>query len=102
MLYFASVIDWSNIFFNSLWILGSSIILAAFSYHYWQASERQRAITRELQTTSWRRAFWSGLLLISIGLAGTSQRWWEILLWLILTLLIAYQTQLVWRQQGSE
>jgi hypothetical protein len=45
------MIDWVDLGFNALWILGLAILLAAFSYQRWLAYEYGRG-RREVQ---WQR-----------------------------------------------
>jgi hypothetical protein len=40
------MIDWYLVATSGLWILGASILLAAFSYHQWLAGERGRRLAR--------------------------------------------------------
>jgi hypothetical protein len=84
------VINWFSVFINSFWILGLAVILAAFSYHYWLAGEEERPLKVQLNHPTFQKTFWSGILLISIGLAGTSQKLWEIAIWTIFTLICCY------------
>jgi len=83
------VIDWYGVLVNSFWILGLSVLLAAFSYHYWLAGEEKRRLKEQLDQPSFLRLFWISFVLISIGLAGTSQRWWETGIWIIFLLISA-------------
>jgi len=81
------VINWLSLFFNGLWILGSAILLAAFSYQLWAAQEYAQPLPTLLNQLSFLRATWFGLALITTGFAGSSQHPWETALWSILTLL---------------
>ncbi len=81
------MINWLSILINSFWILGLAILLAAFSYHYWQASLKNQQLRVQLNQASFLRSFWFGLTLISIGLAGTSATTWETIIWVGFTLL---------------
>ena len=77
------MIDWSSIFINSFWIIGLALLLAAFSYHYWLASQENRRLKEELARPPFQTYFWISFVLIGIGLAGTSQRTWETIVWII-------------------
>jgi hypothetical protein len=85
------MIDWIGVVTNGLWITGAAIILAAFSYHYWQAEEASRSLSEQLGRPSFQLALWSGLFLAGLGLAGTSQATWEAIAWMVFTVLAAYQ-----------
>lgn len=74
------MIDWLSVVANGFWIAGLALILAALSYHYWLAAQSGRALSEVLSTTPFRKALVIGLLLIGIGLAGTSDQWWQVAL----------------------
>lgn len=88
------MINWQSIIFNSLWISGLAVLLAAFSYHYWAASEQGRSLREQLGRPGFLRFFWLAMLLIALGLVGTSQELWEMAIWggLALFALVAFVT----------
>jgi hypothetical protein len=75
------VIDWISIFFNSFWIVGLALLLAALSYQQWEAQQTQTKLRDRLNHPSFMRPFWLAFILICIGLAGTSGRIWETAIW---------------------
>ncbi len=79
------MIDWTALLVNSLWILGAAVLLAAFSYHYWQAQVEGTSVRVQLERSLFSRPFWFGFALIGLGLMGTSTRWWETAVWGIFT-----------------
>ena len=81
------MINWQSVIFNSFWILGLAIMLAAFSYNYWLAKETGNSLRSQLGGRSFLRAFWLAMVLVGIGLIGTSQRNWETVIWIILTVI---------------
>ena len=86
MLYSYSVINWPSIIVNSFWIIGLAILLAAFSYHFWLADIEKRHLKEQLARPAFQKFYWLGLTFVGIGLAGTSQKTWEIAIWIIFTL----------------
>ena len=90
MLYSTPVINWFSVFINSFWIVGLAILLASFSYHYWLAGEDKQPLRSLLNGASFLKPFWLSLVFIGLGLAGTSQRPWEIAIWTFFTLLSLY------------
>lgn len=66
------MIDWIAVAFNSLWIAGLALILAALSYYYWVAHEERVAVRVLYQQPAFVRFVYLGLILIGLGLAGTS------------------------------
>lgn len=80
------MIDWYNLAANSLWILGSAVALATLSYASWDASIRKEKFTGRLKSPSYQIALSLAGLLFSVGLAGTSESTFEVILWSILSL----------------
>ena len=80
----SQVIDWISVLTNSLWILGLALILSAFSYHYWQAETQNRSLRTQLNRPPFLKTMWAGFALVCAGLAGTSERTWEAVLWAVL------------------
>ena len=79
------MIDWGMVASNSLWILGLSVLLAAFSYHDWLAGKTGQR-RRDLFT---KRSFLLpctlGLFLTCAGWGiGQAVRWWEKAIWFVL------------------
>ncbi len=89
MIYFTAVINWGSVIFNALWILGSAIILAAFSFEYGQINP-ETTFKHRLNEKPFLKSFWLGMVFINIGLAGTSQTNWERILWGAFTLVAFY------------
>ncbi len=80
------MINWQSIFFNSFWILGLAVLLAAFSYQYWAATQENKRLRVQLNQPIFMRFFWLSMALIGVGLAGTSTSLWEIIIWILLSL----------------
>lgn len=80
------MINWQSVIFNSFWIFGLSLLLAAFSYHTWAASQFGRLLRVQLQETSFLRPLWVSIMLVCIGLSGTSNQLWETVVWGIMAL----------------
>ena len=102
MLYFATVIDWTSVLFNGFWISGCAIVLAAFSFHYWQAQNEAGRVRDQLKRPSFEKLFWLGFFLICIGLVVTSTRWWETLIWCLFVVLSLVNFYKVLTQKSNE
>jgi hypothetical protein len=85
MLYSNAVIDWLSVVMNGFWIVGTAVLLAAFSYQYSQTEPP--SLKERLEQKSFLRPFWAGMACIALGLAGTSSTWWETALWGLLMLI---------------
>jgi hypothetical protein len=67
------MINWWSVITNSFWIVGLALLLAAFSYSYWVAGQEGTTLRRQLERPAFLRLFTVALVLVGIGLAGTSQ-----------------------------
>lgn len=102
MLYFATVIDWTSVLWNGFWILGCAVLLAAFSFHHWQAQIEKTRVRDQLQRPSFAKPFWFGLFLICVGLATTSSRWWESIIWALFVIITLFNFYKVITQKSNE
>ena len=71
------MIDWLTVVAHGFWIAGLALILAALSYYTWLAGQEKRSLRRELAGPSFQKPLLIGLLLVGIGLSGTSQQLWQ-------------------------
>lgn len=85
------LINWQQLLFSSIWIVGFAIILAALSYHSWEAQQQEIRFRTQLGSRPFQRLLWIGLILVTIGFAGNSTLLWERAVWGVLTLLNAVQ-----------
>jgi hypothetical protein len=92
------MINWQSVIFNTFWILGLAIMLAAFSYHYWLAGQENRKLRLQLNEPGFLKPTWFGLGLIAIGLAGTSRQTWETIIWAVLALVALFLFISLFRQ----
>ena len=92
------MIDWVNVAFSSLWIAGLALILAALSYYYWLAKEEGIAVGTALQQPSFIRFMYGGLLLVGLGLLGTSSNTFETFLAIVLIALCGFGLMRLFRQ----
>jgi len=93
-----NLIDWPALCRNALWILGLSIVLAAWSYASWLAAQRRVRVWR---TTNWPVFVVpasAGLLLFAISLAWGATRTWERALWVIIAMAFVAQLVQGWRE----
>ncbi len=76
------VINWQALLFNACWIGGLAVLSAAFSYHHWAARQTQTSLRGQLSQPSFSVFLWLSLVLVCVGLAGTSNLLWEVALWI--------------------
>jgi hypothetical protein len=97
-----TLIDWPSLVRNALWILGLSVLLAAWSYVSWLAAQRR--------TRAWRAIAWpvfavpasAGLGIFAISMAWGATRAWERVLWIILAAAFLAQMAQAWREARRE
>ena len=76
------MIDWYGVLIATIWISGAALLLAGFSYHYWLAGDEKRPLREQLNQPSFLLIFYIAMILIGVGLAGSSTRWWETAVWI--------------------
>jgi multisubunit Na+/H+ antiporter MnhB subunit len=96
------VIDWAGLAFNALWVVGTSIILAALSFFHYEAQRQGERLRVYLQAPRFQTWLFLGLLLICLGLALLGPRWWERVVWGLLCGLSAWQLWTVWHESRGE
>lgn len=96
------MIDWVNVFFNALWVLGAAVILAALSFYQYDAQRRRERLRVRLAAPDFQAWLSVGLVLISLSLALIGPRWWERVLWALLCAMSAWQFWIAWRQWKAE
>lgn len=101
MLYFFVMIDWFSLFINSFWLIGLALLLAGFSYHYWAAQQHQIPLKQQLNRSEFMQLFWVSLIAVCIGLAGTSQRWWETIIWITFIIIGLINLYQLWRGRAT-
>ena len=81
-----NLIDLRLVAFTSLWIIGLAIILAAFGFvHYYVQTESRRSI-EIIKQPIYQVVISTGLMLFCIGISGSSDNWWEIIVWILLAI----------------
>lgn len=91
------MIDWLTVVAHGFWIAGLALILAALSYYYWLAGQEGRLLRRELAGPSFQKLLLIGLLLVGIGLSGTSQQLWQVIAAAAVAVGAAIALVLLWR-----
>lgn len=92
-----SPIDWLFVARNALWILGLSVVLAAWSYTSWWASVRRVRARRAVGFPIFQVPFSAGMILFATGLAWGATMWWERGAWIILGVAFVWQFATGWR-----
>jgi hypothetical protein len=95
------LIDWRLVGFSALWITGLSVVLAAFSFADYAASQRRLRTRVVLGWPGHLIAINAGLLLFCLGLVGSARAWWEQILWAALAVTFGYQAWVAWRRRAG-
>ena len=91
------MIDWYALFTNSLWIVALALALATLGFSRWQARQEQIKLGQVLNRPGWQIALNISGTIFCLGLAATSQKIWERVLWLVMGLLFGFQIWLAAR-----
>ncbi len=93
------LIDWRLVGSSALWITGLAVILAAFSFADYAASQQRRRTRDVLRSGGYPAAITGGLALFCLGLFGSAHTWWQQLLWAALAATFGYQAWAAWRKE---
>jgi len=85
------MIDWFSLAPNALWITGLAIALAIVSHASWQAALHHEKLRTWLGQPAYQIFFDLAAVLFCLGMAATSRRAWEIILWSVLAVLFVAQ-----------
>jgi hypothetical protein len=86
------MIDGRLLLRSAFWISGLALVLAAFSYHVWQAGVASRSLRDQLRRRSWKLAGSAGSLLVCAGLAlSPGSPGWERIAWVLFAVAFARQ-----------
>jgi len=84
------MIDFAGVFANLLWIVGLSVLLAAWSYAYYEAGIAQQKTLAKLQEFGYALVVDFGLLLFVAGMVATEDRWWARGVWGVGSLMVLF------------
>ena len=91
------MINWYSLFANTLWILALAFAAATISYAHWQARQEDIKLGHLLSQPKWQNALNISGVFFCFGLAATTQKVWEQVIWLLMGLLFVLQIWLVYR-----
>lgn len=97
-----TLIDWPGVARNALWIVGLSIVLAAWSYVTWDAGQRRARLRHAINWPLLQAPVAVGLLLFTASMAWSARALWERIVWVVLALAFAGQAILEWRAGSTE
>jgi len=86
------MIDWLSVLFNIIWILGAALATAVFGITYYQVRSGRERVTQILKAPGFAYVLNMAGILFCLGMALTSDRWWEISLWVLLVFGFGYES----------
>jgi multisubunit Na+/H+ antiporter MnhB subunit len=95
------MVEWTSLAFNGLWVVGAAIILATFSFSYYEAQRRGERPRAHLAAPGVQVWLFTGVVLISLGAVLLVPRWWERVLWGLLGMLSIWQLAVAWRERRT-
>jgi phosphatidylglycerophosphate synthase len=85
------MINWWNLITNSIWILALSLALAVVGIAYYQAQREGEKLRQVLKTPKYTLTLNISGVVFCLGMALTSTKWWDVLLWIVFVGLFGYQ-----------
>jgi len=85
------MINWYNLFANSLWILALALALSVFSFARWEAKAKGVRLKDEINHPKWQISLNLAGVLFCGGLAATTSQNWERILWGVIGMLFMVQ-----------
>ena len=96
-----NLIDWPDVLRNTLWIMGLSLALAAWSHTSWWAGVHGQRVRAAVARPSFEVPFSAGMLLFLASLAWGAEHGWERVLWAALGLAFGWQVVAGMRRTGQ-
>jgi hypothetical protein len=90
--------DWLNILYNTLWILGLAALLATFSLAHWRASWQGASLRRALSEPGFRLAVAAEIALFALGLTLLVEPWWYKIGWVGIMAFSLWEGIAAWRR----
>jgi hypothetical protein len=95
------MIDWLDVLYQLLWLLGLGIILTTASLAHWLAEQSAQSMRQLLARPACRLAMAVGLGLFGLGAALLVEPWWYKIGWLGLIVGALWQGQTAWRSRSD-
>jgi hypothetical protein len=95
------MIDWLQVVFSTLWLLGCAVILAAFSHTVWLAQLRGTRTRQAVGAPAFQLPFYIGLLLVSLGLFFLASSWLKHVVWAVFAVIFAWLSWSLWKNNHA-
>ena len=84
------MINWLDVFLNSIWISGAALALAVIGLAYYRSHRENESLNEILRSQEFAIYLFIAGGLFFLGMALTSSRWWEIVIWISAVLACVY------------
>jgi len=95
------MIDWWALIANSMWITAAALALAVVSVGYYQSQTKGVKLKTVLNRVGYLIALHAAGALFCVGMAATSDRWWETGLWAVVGILFGIQLYYLKNQENA-
>ena len=95
------MIEWLNVLYQFLWILGLAVILTTLSLVHWLAQQSRQTMGQVLSQPAPRLAMAAGWGLIGLGAALLVEPWWHKIGWFGIVALTLWQGYAVWQMRSK-
>ena len=96
------MIDWLNLAYHTVWILGLALLLATFSLAHWLAGQRGPSLEAVLAEPNFRLVIALGFALFGLGLGLMVEPWWYKICWLGIVVASIWLGQTAWRARSGK
>ncbi len=96
------MIDWWGVVINSIWIVAMAVGLAVVSMAYYRSQIEDEKLKIVLNRVGYSVPLNMAGAVFCGGMALTSDRWWEITLWVVLMILFLVQLYYLFKRLKVE
>lgn len=95
------MIDWFNVLYNFLWILGLALLLTVFSLAHWLAEQQKKSLRQNLAEPPYRLAIAAGFMQFALGLTLLMEPWWYKIGWIGVMALSFWEAITAWKEWAA-
>jgi hypothetical protein len=95
------MIDWLDVLYQLLWILGLGVILTTASLTHWLAEQSTQSMRQLLAGPACRLGMAAGLGLFGLGATLLVEPWWYKIGWLGVIAVSLWQGWTAWRSRSD-
>ena len=96
-----NLINWNALFSNFLWVLALGWLLAVVSMARWEAQQNGSKLGKQLDLPKYQLRLNLGGLFFCLGLGLVADKTWEMVLWIILSIVFLIQVIIAVRNKNA-